>query len=139
LFPFGHGLSYSSFELESLEVPAVASTEDSLTIRVRLTNAGQRDGDATPQVYVRPRVSSTVSATRLQGYRRVHLRAGQSAVVAFEVPTSRLAIHDPRDNLVVEPGAYDVTVGLDASHGLTGTFRLCGRAGQECVRAADKP
>ncbi len=125
LFPFGHGLSYSRFALDALEVPASVRLGEAITIRVRLSNVGDRDGDETPQLYIRPRVSSTVSATRLQGYRRVHLRAGRSTVVEFKVPTERLAIYGPFDNLVVEPGIYDVLVGVDSSKGLAGTFRLC--------------
>ncbi len=125
LFPFGHGLSYSRFTLTDLQVPDAVLKDGNATIQVRLTNVSDRDGDATPQLYIRPRVSSTVSATRLQGYRRVHLRAGESTVVEFTVPASRLAIYDPDDKLVVEPGAYQVQVGLSAGEGLMGTFKLC--------------
>lgn len=136
LFPFGHGLSYSSFRLDALEVPeSLAFGDDDLVIRVRLTNIGDRDGDETPQLYVKPRVASSVTARRLQGYRRVRLSAGESTIVEFTVPVSRLATLDPYDNLVLEPGVYDVLVGLDASRGLTATVRLCARHEAGCPRA----
>jgi beta-glucosidase len=128
LFPFGYGLSYTHFALDALELPARVAPGGRLAVRVRLTNRGDREGDATPQLYIRPRVASTVAATRLQGYRRVRLRPGQSEVVEFVVPAARLAIYDPSDELVVEPGTYEVLVGLDSSKGLRGTFQLVGHA-----------
>jgi beta-glucosidase len=124
LFPFGHGLSYTSFALDRLEVPERVRAGDAVVIRVRLTNTGKRAGDETPQLYIKPRVAGTVTARRLQGYRRVQLGAGESRVVEFMVPAERLAIYDADDRLAVEPGVYDVMVGTDAGQGLTGSFRL---------------
>ncbi len=124
LFPFGHGLSYTRFRLDALELPRHVAPGAHIAIRVRLTNTGEREGDQTPQLYIRPRVASTVAATRLQGYRRVRLRPGQSRVVEFVVPVARLAIYDSHDRLVVEPGIYEVLVGLDSSQGLRGTFQV---------------
>jgi beta-glucosidase len=124
LFPFGHGLSYSRFRLDSLELPRRAAADAVIAIRVRLTNTGDREGDQTPQLYIRPRVASTVTGARLQGYRRVRLRPGESKVVEFVLPAARLAIYDPDDRLVVEPGVYEVLVGLDSSQGLRGTFQV---------------
>ena len=124
LFPFGYGLSYTHFALDGLELPVRVARGGRLAVRVRVTNRGDREGDATPQLYIRPRVASTVAATRLQGYRRVRLRAGQSEVVEFVVPAARLAIYDPADRPVVAPGTYEVLVGLDSSKGLRGTFQV---------------
>jgi hypothetical protein len=67
-----------------------------------------------------------VAATRLQAYRRVRLGPGQSRVIEFVVPTARLAIYDPDDRSAVEPGVYEVLVGLDSSKGLRDTFLLAG-------------
>ncbi len=124
LFPFGHGLSYTRFRLDRLELPAQVARGGTAVIRVRVENSGGRDGDEVPQLYIKPRVASTVTARRLQGYRRVHLAAGQSTVVTFEVPARNLAIHGPDDRMVVAPGIYDVMVGTDSARGLTGSFRL---------------
>ncbi|MGH8263839.1 MAG: glycoside hydrolase family 3 N-terminal domain-containing protein, partial [Steroidobacteraceae bacterium] len=139
LFPFGYGLSYSRFALDALEVPQSVRVGDDVVIRVRVANAGQRDGDETPQLYVRPRVASTVNGLRLQGYRRVHVEAGQSRVVEFRVPSSRLAIYDPLDQLRVEPGVYEVRVGLDAASGIAGSFRLCERSAAACSPVDARP
>lgn len=124
LFPFGYGLSYSQFKLDALEVPERIGRQDELRIKVRVTNVGGLDGDETPQLYIRPRVASSVTGKRLQGYRRVHVAAGQSVVVEFRLPASQLAIYDPLGHRVVEPGVYEVQVGADSTHGLTGTFTL---------------
>lgn len=124
LFAFGYGLSYSRFALDSLEVPESVRVGDDVVIRVRVANVGKRDGDETPQLYIRPRVASTVNGLRLQGYRRVQVPAGQSRVVEFRFPASRLAIYDPEDKLRLEPGVYEVRVGLDAASGIAGSFRL---------------
>ena len=127
LFPFGHGLSYTRFALDDLELPDEIRSGETLTVRVRLTNTGDREGDQTPQLYMKPRVASTVTARRLQGYQRVRLRPGQSRVVDFSVPGERLAIYGADDRPVIEPGTYEVMVGFDSSTGLLGTFRLVGR------------
>jgi beta-glucosidase len=136
LFPFGHGLSYTTFRLDGLQLPKNATPNGDITIRARLSNTGQRAGDETPQLYIRPRVASTVSAIRLQGYRRVHLAPGQSTIVEFKVPAGRLAIYDPYDKLVIEPGTYEVRVGLDSISGLEGTFQLCNAGDASCAQSA---
>jgi len=124
LFPFGFGLSYSRFSLDNLQIPASLAASDALSIKVRVTNNGTRDGDETPQLYVRPRVASSVTGKRLVAYRRVHLRVGESRVVEFKVPTQALAIIGPDNRPVLERGVYEVMLGTDSSHGLTGTFAL---------------
>ena len=124
LFAFGYGLSYSSFTLTALELPRSITRQDSLTIRARLTNTSKRDGDEVPQLYIRPRTASTVTGKRLVAYRRVHLKGGESRVVEFQLPTSKLAVLDPQNRWTVERGIYEVTLGTSAQDGLSGTFEL---------------
>jgi beta-glucosidase len=124
LFAFGFGLSYSSFTLSALELPRSLASKDSLTIRARLTNTSNRDGDEVPQLYVRPRVASAVTGKRLVAYRRVHLKGGESRVVEFQLPLKQLAVLDPQNRWVVERGTYEVTLGTSAQGGLNGTFEL---------------
>jgi beta-glucosidase len=124
LFPFGYGLSYSEFKLDALEVPARMSSTDTLIVRVRITNTSARAGDEVAQLYIRPRIASTVQGNRLQAYRRVHLAGHASQVVEFTVPAAQLAVLDPRDRWALESGIYEVTVGNSASGGLSGTFEL---------------
>ncbi|HEV8444940.1 MAG TPA: glycoside hydrolase family 3 N-terminal domain-containing protein [Steroidobacteraceae bacterium] len=128
LFAFGYGLSYSQFRLEALQLPARIGREDVLTVRVRVTNTSQRAGDEVPQLYIRPRVSSTVQGQRLQAYRRVHLAPKESRVVEFSLPAAKLAVLDPRDHWALEPGVYEVMLGNRSVNGLTGTFELVGDA-----------
>ena len=124
LFAFGYGLSYSSFTLTALELPRSITRQDSLTIRARLTNTSKRDGDEVPQLYIRPRTASAVTGKRLVAYRRVHLKGGESRVVEFQLPTSKLAVLDSQDRWTVEHGTYEVTLGTSAQDGLSGTFEL---------------
>jgi beta-glucosidase len=124
LFAFGYGLSYSHFTLAALEVPQRIGRADTLTIRVRLANTGSRAGDEVPQLYIRPRVSSTVVGKRLVAYRRVPVAAGESRVVEFSVPAKDLAVLDAQNRWVVQRGTYEVTLGTSAQGGLTGTFEV---------------
>jgi beta-glucosidase len=77
-----------------------------------------------PQLYIRPRVSSTVIGKRLQAYRRVHLAAGESRVVEFTIPAKDLAVLDSQDEWALQAGTYEVTLGTSAQGGLTGTFEV---------------
>jgi len=124
LFPFGFGLSYTSFTFSGLEMPKSIGREDTFTIRVRITNSGKRDGDEVPQLYVRPRVASAVTGKRLLAYRRVHLAAGQSQVVEFSLPAKSLAVLDSQDRWTLEPGVFEVLLGASSSGEISGTFTV---------------
>jgi beta-glucosidase len=124
LFAFGYGLSYSEFKLEGLELPRSITGGSSLSVRVRVTNVSDRAGDEVPQVYVRPRVSSSVAGKRLVAYRRVHLAARESRVVEFVVPPQQLTVLGPDDRWQSPSGTWEVTVATSASGGLLGTFEL---------------
>ncbi len=119
--PFGHGLSYTRFALEALEVPARAGAAG-LTVRVRLRNLGSRDGHEVPQVYLRPKVASTVTGKRLAAYRRVHVPAGKSVPVEFRIPAAQLTVLDRENRWVRSPGAWEIVVGTDSASGLATTF-----------------
>jgi beta-glucosidase len=124
LFAFGYGLSYSTFTMTALELPRRITLQDSLTVRVRLTNTSDRDGDEVPQLYIRPRVASAVTGKRLLAYRRVHLKARESRVVEFVLPASKLAVLDPQNHWTIERGTYEVLLGNSSSSGLAGTFEV---------------
>jgi len=124
LFPFGFGLSYTTFSFSGLELPKSIGRDDTFTVRVRLTNTGKRAGDEVPQLYVRPRVASAVTGKRLVAYRRVHLAAGASEVVEFSLPASSLAVLDPQNRWTLEPGTYEVLLGGSSSDGINGTFNV---------------
>ncbi len=124
LFPFGFGLSYTSFAFSALDIPARIGRNDSLTIRVRVANTGDRAGDEVPQVYIRPRVASAVTGKRLVAYRRIHLRAGDSTMVEFTLPARDVAALDAQNRWTATPGVYEVSVGAASSGGLQGQFTL---------------
>jgi beta-glucosidase len=137
LFDFGFGLSYSKFTLEGLELPPRVGAEGNFTVRARLTNTSDREGDEVPQLYARPRVASAVAGKQLIAYRRVRLAAHESRVIEFTLPVRALATLDPQDHWVLEPGTMEITLGTSARGGLTGTFEVA--TAQRAAAAASTP
>jgi beta-glucosidase len=117
LFPFGHGRSYTTFELTDLRVSAEeVPTDGEFTVRVRVRNIGDRAGEEVVQLYLRDLVASVTRPVRqLTGFVRVALDAGQAADVEFTVHTDRIAFTDRSLRRVVEPGDLDVLVGTSAA------------------------
>jgi beta-glucosidase len=112
LYPFGYGLSYTRFAYDRLVVPRRAKAGAKIHVSVRVTNAGKMDGDEVVQLYVKDvQASVPVPLRALQGFKRVHLRAGQSQVVAFTLTPRQLALIDNQFKRVVEPGEFEITVG----------------------------
>ena len=110
--PFGHGLSYTTFEHTDLTVPRSVPTDGAITISVHTMNTGSVAGDEVVQVYGRDLVGSvTRPVAALLGYHRVHLEPGESVTVEFNVPTTRLAFSDRSFTRVVEPGDVEIWVG----------------------------
>ncbi len=113
LFPFGYGLSYTSFRygvvrLAPARIPADGATE----VAVELTNTGDRAGDEVVQLYVHDRVASVTRPVReLRGFERVSLAPGETRTVRFRLDASALAFLDREKRRVAEPGAFDVMVG----------------------------
>jgi beta-glucosidase len=112
-YPFGHGLSYTTFEYSDA---AVSSDESGLTVRVTVTNTGDRAGADVVQVYTSLPDSAVVRAPReLKGFAKVALEAGESREVAVHVRRDDLAYWDTRvDRWVVESGPYTVEVGASS-------------------------
>jgi beta-glucosidase len=117
LYPFGHGLSYTSFALSDASLGGTeVSWHDTITTTVTVTNTGSRFGDEVVQLYVRDLVASvTRPVLELKSFVRVELAAGESRTVTFETPVSQLGFHDRRLEYVVEPGDIDVLVGTSAT------------------------
>src|SRR5437868_12331536 len=113
LFPFGFGLSYTTFAYANLRVaPARIAPEARATVSVDLTNTGPRSGDEVVQLYVRDEVSwATRPVAELRGFRRITLRPGETRTVTFEIGAEELAYHGPDMKRVVEPGRFDILVG----------------------------
>ncbi|WP_166852790.1 glycoside hydrolase family 3 N-terminal domain-containing protein [Isoptericola sp. BMS4] len=112
LRPFGFGLSYTTFAYTDLAVDGEVAAGGTFTAAVRVTNTGTVAGADVVQLYGRDVVGSvTRPVAQLLAYRRVTLEPGESAVVTFAVPTTRLAFSDRRMVRVVEPGDVEVWVG----------------------------
>ncbi|WP_372434943.1 beta-glucosidase family protein [Actinotalea soli] len=112
VLPFGHGLSYTSFARTELRCDAEVAAGGTFEVSVLITNTGEREGDDVVQLYGRDVVGSVTRPTaQLLGYQRLRLAAGESARVAFRVPTTRLAFSDRDMVRIVEPGAVELWVG----------------------------
>jgi len=112
LFPFGHGLSYTTFAYGDLSVPATVRAGDSVQVSVEVRNTGWRDGDEVVQLYVTDLEASVpVPVRTLAGFRRVTLGPGERRTVAFAISPRHLAVISNAGKLVIEPGAFQVSVG----------------------------
>lgn len=113
LFPFGFGLSYTSFKYDHLSVqPPSTGSEDDLVATVTVTNTGSVEGDEIAQLYLHHDVSIVEVADRaLKGFSRIHLKPGESQRVEFHVKQSDLAVWSRKHQWVVEPGSYTLFAG----------------------------
>ncbi len=113
-YPFGHGLTYTQFAYEDLQVaaPQVPSAGGEVTVSFVVRNVGDRKGVAVPQLYVRDRVSSVVRPVKeLKAFARFDLAPGGAARVTLQVPTDMLSLTGRDGRRVVEPGWFDLMVG----------------------------
>jgi beta-glucosidase len=118
LYPFGHGLSYTTFALSNADIPGRTelSWRDTLTTTVTITNTGRHAGDEVVQLYVRDPVASvTRPVLELKSFVRVGLAAGESRTITFETPVSQLGFYDRALAYTVEPGQIDVLVGTSSA------------------------
>jgi beta-glucosidase len=113
LFPFGHGLSYTTFAYSDLKVsPQQIGPAGRAEVSVTVTNTGRRAGDEVVQLYIRDLVSSvTRPVMELKDFRRVALAPGESRTVTFTLTPDKLAFFDLDMRRTVEPGWFDIMVG----------------------------
>jgi beta-glucosidase len=125
--PFGHGLSYTSFEYSGFAADATAPTEGAVKASVTVENTGDRSGATVVQLYGRVlHAPVTRPVAQLLGYRRVELEPGASARIEFTVPTTRLAFSDLDYRRVVHPGKVELWVGNAEARAVTGSTELTG-------------
>ena len=124
LFPFGFGLSYTSFRLDSLSVePSEIAPGESATVRVNVTNTGNREGDEVAQLYIHQLVSTVTRPVKeLRGFQRVHLKPGENATVEFKLTPESLSMLDEHMDRVVQPGTFELLVGPNSAQ--TNTISL---------------
>ncbi|MEV5711319.1 glycoside hydrolase family 3 N-terminal domain-containing protein [Actinoallomurus sp. NPDC052274] len=128
LFPFGHGLTWTRFAYDALEVDPSAATDGTVRVTATVRNTGDRPGTEVVQLYLGDPVASVVRPARwLAGWARVRLEPGAAARVEFTVHADRTSFTDLGLRRVVEPGRVDVAVGgSSADLPLRGSFTLTG-------------
>jgi beta-glucosidase len=112
-FPFGFGLSYTTFKYSDLTVPSKISINDrEITVSVKVTNTGKVAGDESVLMFVRDVVASVAPYVKmLKGVDKIHLEAGESKTVTFKLPAKDLGFWDTDMKYVVEPGEFKVMIG----------------------------
>jgi beta-glucosidase len=125
-YPFGFGLSYTTFTLSDLHLSAAGiARTGSLTVTARITNTGTRPGDDVAQLYIHESGTTILQPVRrLDGFQRVTLAPGQSKTVRFTVGPSNIGFYDNQGRFGVEPGTVDVYVGDSSTGGLRGQFTV---------------
>src|SRR6266487_958469 len=123
LYPFGHGLSYTSFEFSDLSIgQKQAMVGESVDISLNVRNVGQRAGAEVIQLYIHDEFACTSRPIKeLKGYGRLMLEPGETRNVIFHLPVNQLAFYDADLNLIVEAGKINVMVGSSSAD-----IRLCG-------------
>lgn len=126
LFPFGYGLSYTTFEYSNLSLTSDKLTaQDTLSISFTLKNTGKYDGTEVVQLYVQDKVGSVTRPVKeLKRFQRVTLKAGESTQVSLSLPVSELAFWGYDMNYTVEPGDFTLWVGTNSAEGLTKDFSV---------------
>jgi beta-glucosidase len=130
LFPFGHGLSYTSFSYSNLVIePATVPIGKKVRIRCELQNQGNRRGDEVVQLYLHDPVASvTRPLKQLRGFQRVMLEPNQKTTVTFEIGNDELEFLDEKMKPIIEPGAIEVLLGSSSEDiRLRSNFELIAR------------
>lgn len=117
LYPFGHGLSYTKFKYDNIEIDdSRYATDKEIDIRCKVTNIGQRYGEEVAQLYIADKYSSvTTYESVLRGFERIKLRAGESKEVSFVVNEKGLEILDKEMKWTAEPGEFEVRIGSSSN------------------------
>jgi beta-glucosidase len=126
LYPFGYGLSYTTFAFDNLKVAPTARVGNTVEVSADVTNTGSRAGDAVVQLYIHQRAGSASRPIRqLKGFEKVTLEPGAKRTVHFTLGKDELQFWSPAvKTWVVEPEQFDVWVGGDSGAPLHGEFRL---------------
>lgn len=116
LYPFGYGLSYTTFEYSDLDItPRVITPNESATVRLKVTNTGKRAGDEVVQLYIRDVLSSiTTYEKNLAGFQRIHLEPGEAQELSFTIDRKHLGLLDADMKWVVEPGDFVLMAGASS-------------------------
>lgn len=126
LYPFGFGLSYTTFEYADLKLDQTEMTADGeIKVSVTVKNTGDVDGEEVVQLYIRDLVGSLVRPIKeLKGFEKISLKAGDSKTVSFTINAELLQFYTANNKWEVEPGAFNVWVGGDSTTKLKASFNV---------------
>ena len=126
LYPFGYGLSYTTFSYSDIRLSSNEMTRDgSIKATVTVTNTGNRDGNEIVQLYIHDKVASISRPVReLKGFKRIHLKAGESKEVSFDITSDLLKFYDVNLKEVLEPGQFDLMIGTSSLNNKSTLFTV---------------
>ncbi len=129
LYPFGYGLSYTTFAYNNLALNTKRIAPDgSVTATIDVTNTGDTDGDEVVQLYIRDLISSvTRPVQELKDFQRIHLKKGESKTVSFLITPDKLQYYGLGMKRLVEPGDFEVQIGRSSAEYLKDTFEVVRR------------
>jgi beta-glucosidase len=126
LYPFGYGLSYTTFTFSNLRIPATAKLGEPITVSVEVHNTGRRKGEEVAQIYIHQRYgSATRPARELKAFRKISLAPGATQTVIFTLGRDQLQYWSATTHtFVLEPSTFDLWAGSDSTAALTRTFTV---------------
>ncbi len=126
LFPFGYGLSYTTYQYSNLTLSAQKiNANQSVTATISITNTGDRDGEEVVQLYIRDMVSTvTRPVQELKDFARVAIRSGETKTVSFSITPDKLQYYGPDMKRIVEPGMFQVQVGKNSNEYISKMFEV---------------
>ena len=126
LYPFGFGLSYTTFEYNNLKLKTDKMTfNDSIEVSVEVRNTGNYDGKEIVQLYIRDLVGSVTRPVKeLKGFQKIELKKGETKTVSFTITEEELKFYNYDLNFVAEPGDFEVFVGKNSNENLKSNFKL---------------
>jgi len=132
LFPFGYGMSYTTFRFDNLRVePAQIHAGGTAKVSVDVTNTGSRDGAEVPQLYIHQKVASvTRPVMQLKGFQRTPLKSGEKKIVEFTITPDMLSMLNRDLHRVVEPGVFEIMVGPSSDQTNTVSLAVVGARGE---------
>lgn len=127
LYPFGYGLSYTTFEYSNLEIPEEAKTGEPVKVKVSVKNTGKIAGDEVVQLYLKDENASVPRPLhQLEGFERIRLQSGESKTVEFELLPGQFSMIGTDETRIIEPGWFTVSVG-GGQPGAKGSVSVSGR------------
>lgn len=121
LFPFGYGLSYTTFDYSDLKIDT--SNQENIEVSVTVTNTGKIEGEEVVQLYIHDKVASiTRPVKELKGFQKISLAPNNSKKVIFTLTDKELGFYNNNYEFVVEPGEFDIMVGTNSQEGLQDSF-----------------